>query len=206
VLNIYRPLRMRILYYYILIILLPVFFASCKHSDTHDDHIHHGNEDWYAEYKLFPYAKVSDSCMFGYLDDSLKIMLYDFDLVGFNSQLISRSFDKDAKLDSITLEDVPGYPYHLYRFYDSISRFDLLVKSFGSEDYFYIDRAQLFSNLVRFKNGVNIGMTKDGFSDAMKYDFEICDTFRIYDGELSTDYDFIFVNDTLDKILIWAAN
>jgi hypothetical protein len=191
---------------YLLLVLLSVFFASCKHSGTHDGHVHHGNEAWYSDYEIYPYADLDDTCWIGYVNDSFKLMLYDFDFKGFDPDKMIEHFSTNAKVENITLEDVPGYPYHLYRFYDSLSRFEFLVKSFDSSEYYFIDRAQLISNLVDFKNGITIGMIKSDFKNAMNIENNICDTFRISDGELPSDYDFIFVNDTLDKILIWAVH
>ena len=184
---------------------------ACKSNkrfqiESHDDHHHHGNSDWYSIYEEIDYSYVQDSCRINCIDDSFKDMLYDFNFKGFNSKQIAKSFSDNVSIDSLVLEDVPGYPYYLYRFHDKVSRFNFLVKSFGADEYYFIDRAQLSSSLVKFRNGLNIGMTKEQFSLAMGYKIPICDIFRVSDGDLASDYDFIFTDNKLVKIIIWEAH
>ena len=196
----------------LIFILLSVILNSCKfdagskmdktNSVTKESN---GNDTWYNRYADINYASLSDSCLTGNIDDSFKELLYNFDFIGFNSQEIIKYFNENTLIDSIRKEDSPGYTYYLFRFSDSLSSLDFLVKSFNEKESFYLDRGLIESNLFSFRNGLKIGQDRADVFNRLNLSIAECDTFRFSDGELSTDYDFLFKEDTLIKIIIWGT-
>lgn len=188
-------------------ILIFITLVGCVNNST-DSKVNQDDsyDNWNKLYTEHEYKSFSESCNLFYFTDSFNNIVFPFDFTGFNSQKLRQYFKHDIQVDSIEREDSPGYPYYYFRFSDSLSQIDFFVKSFEEQQDFFIDRSIITTNIFAFKNGISIGDSKEDFLDKMKLEILDCDSIRFSVGELSTDFDFIFKDNVLKKILVWPSS
>lgn len=142
-------------------------------------------------------------CEIYYEDDNnlFENQFFPFDFKIYNTSELLNYFSKDTKVDSLKIID-QGYISYIYDFADEKSNVRFFVKP--GYIWFYINSSTIKSNILPFKNGVKIGMSKSDFNKTLKTECQ-CDTFSIHDdsGHINSYY-FIFKDNCLEKIDIIA--
>lgn len=195
----------------VLILIITIIVVSCGQTNTENKTSRSVNSDLKKnqnqDNKVESNENSKIECEIGFLDESFKSTYYPFNFENFNSQKILSHFDKSVTIDSIEKLGYDDYKYRIYRFKDSSSYIEFMVKSYEpNAKWFYIEKGEIQSNLFNSKNGVSIGMSRADFAKVLGIKDFYCDTFKISDGELATNYSFYFVDNNLKRIEIYSEN
>jgi hypothetical protein len=79
----------------------------------------------------------------------------------------------------------------------------LLIKTKTRKNaWFYLDESSIDNNLIKFRNGIKVGMQRSEVYEILGVSLNTCDTLYFQEGDLFTYYDFIFEDNKLTKINI----
>ena len=131
--------------------------------------------------------------------------LFPFDFSDYNTLKLLNYFKRGVKVDSIK-KNIDGYITTEFKFYDGLSSIIFFVKPYDKSDrYFYLQDSKIETKILQFKNGINIGMSKNEFCKVANFNSALCDTFLIQEGEMATSYYFIFKKNKLKNITIQVS-
>ncbi len=130
---------------------------------------------------------------------------FPFDFKDYNTKKILKYFKGGVKVDSVE-KNIDGYISTIYKFYDGISVISFFAKPFDKSDrYFYLQDSKIETKFLQFKNGIKIGMNKNEFCNVANFKNAVCDTLLIQEGEMATNYYFIFKKNKLKTITIQVS-
>jgi hypothetical protein len=141
-------------------------------------------------------------CSLQFIEDSIGSKIFPFEFRLHNSyKLLTMDF-QNVKVDSVEKGDA-GNKHWIYSYSDGVSKVQFMVKPNSSnEEWFYLAKAEIKSSIFLNKPPIFVGMNKTSFSKYISAENVSCDTINITAGELSSRYQFIFVNDNLESIRI----
>jgi hypothetical protein len=129
---------------------------------------------------------------------------FPFEFKDYNTKRMLKYFKGGVKVDSIE-KNIDGYISTEYKFHDDVSAINFFVKPFDKSDrYFYLQDSKIETNILQFKNGLKIGMSKNDFCKVANFSSASCDTFLIQEGKMATNYFFIFKKNKLKQIKVQA--
>ena len=152
--------------------------------------------------------KVMDTSKCSMINSEMKFQkrFFPFDFKDYNTKELLTYFKGIVKVDS-TEENNDGTKFKIYKFHDGNSSVNFFVKQKdNSEKYFYLEDSEIESNLLQFKNGVKIGMSKKEFCRITNFGNPVCDTLLIQEGDMVTSFYFIFLKSKLKKIQIKVSD
>ena len=151
--------------------------------------------------------KTINSCLISYESDVFKTNFFPFDFENFNTRNLLKYFTISVIVDSIETNS-EGYITRDYTFSDKDSKISLFVKinNTNGDNYFYLNKSTIKTDLIKFKNDIRINMSRHDFFKAIKSTWAECDTVTIKEGDMITYYYFIFEDDKLKTIQIVPAD
>jgi hypothetical protein len=143
-----------------------------------------------------------NDCVYDDKKGMIEESLYPFDINNSNSTLILDNCYNGVKIDSII--DIQNKKdtnliFSLTDKTSAIKYYDMFYK-IGSKKDLKLYQYSITTNIIKFKNGIMIGMQRDDFFNKIKRDYVNCDTFEINIGLSGFYYYFVFRNDSLIRI------
>jgi len=128
---------------------------------------------------------------------------YPFDTTKFSRSIVDACFKKGVEIDSMYSKLFKGDSVLYYTYKDDISKVVLSLYNLSKgQRNFDVACLELRSNILVFKNGIRINMSRSDFFKTLGIQETDCDTFEIsLDQEYSGKYFwFVFVDDKLSSI------
>lgn len=174
-------------------LLLPLLLIlSCQINKTEDSRI-----------LADSIKQQNGNCLIVNESEVFQFDFFPFDFRNYNTNRLLKYFKSNVTVDSIET-NFDGYITRVYTFTDKKSKISFFVKinNTNGDDYFFIDKSSIFSDLIESKNGIKINMSRGDFSKVVKINSASCDTFTIQEGDMAIYYYFIFSKDRLKEIEI----
>jgi hypothetical protein len=152
--------------------------------------------------------KVQNTSKCSIINNEMKFQkqFFPFDFKDYDTKELLTYFKGPVKVDSTEVNN-EGTNFKTYKFHDRNSSVNFFVKPKDkSEKYFYLEDSEIESNLIQFKNGVKIGMSKNEFCRIANFGNPVCDTLLIQEGDMVTSFYFIFMKTKLKKIQIKVSD
>jgi hypothetical protein len=141
-----------------------------------------------------------NQCSFNDFYGNFEKELYPFDINKFDENLISANCYKGVVIDSIVRFAKDSGFNRIFFLTDktSIIKWNPISSGNKNQKNVFLTDYSITTNLIRYKNGIRIGMLRHDFFDKIKRHYSDCNTFTI--DMVLCNYYFIFRNDSLVRI------
>jgi hypothetical protein len=145
--------------------------------------------------------RLSD-CAYDDKKAEIEKALYPFDINDSDSKLILENCYTGVKLDSTMDVRNDNEANMIFSLSDKTSAIKYYHMSYkiGAKKDLKLYEYSITTNIIRFKNGIRIGMQRDDFFEKINRSIVDCDTFSIDLGLTGFYYYFVFRNDSLIRI------
>jgi hypothetical protein len=148
------------------------------------------------------YIDRLDECTYSDTEGKLENDLVPFDINKLSKESILSNCYTNIIIDSCMFIDHEKDTSLIYSLSDNISTINFYQREYnnGIRKDLSLFEYTITSNILKYKNGIEIGMRRDDFFDKIKRNSIDCDTFSIGEGLTGYYYYFVFRNDSLIRI------
>ncbi len=148
-----------------------------------------------------PFLLNLEECSIETKDSSFDNKLYPFIESEYKTSEMMKYFKKGVKIDSILSKQYNGDTVVFYKYYDESSHFIFSLYNYSNGKYNYeIASFQISSNILKFKNNIECGMTRKELFNAINFKKVSCDTVSIHYGFRGYYFVFIFQDNKLKQM------
>lgn len=135
------------------------------------------------------------------VDDSIYFYFLPFEKINFKSSSVKNYFKENIIIDSLKINESEGYFYFIYSFKDKKSVVEFFINPDKTNEYYYLEKANIKSNFVKLINGIEIGMSQKEVYERLKLKNLSKDTLVVIGGESYTRLGIIFKDKKLNQIV-----
>jgi len=145
--------------------------------------------------------RIND-CVYDDKEGKIEKTLYPFDINNSDRRLILDNCYSGVVLDSVMDIKNKKDTNLIFSLTDktSVIKYYQMLYKIGAKKDLKLYQYSITTNIIKFKNGVRIGMQRNDFFNKIQRDYADCDTFEISLGLSGFYYHFVFRNDSLIKI------